>query len=261
MHRFLGEVGTIQIGIMSMKSVVANVVWLSLVCGVVACGAVVEADDDLDPRLKGFSIGKLVRFENVEQSEARRKKLIEFIWPDGLPATRPKVSKVAKDCPELRSIDGSLVDHIELFDVNVSGFDFHSLVYVAFPELPPGKPVRLALVSAGHMGDDPNAALSAGLSDTVNVLLREKFVVAVLQMPQVSWNKDSDGVLADGKKFDVATRGTRGHNDLFGALEKNLKGGVFRFFLEPIVQTINELFERYPDQRGRLIMTGLSGGG
>ena len=171
------------------------------------------------------------------------------------------MSKVPKDCPELSSIDGSLIDHIELFDVNVSGFDFHSLVYVAFPELPPGKPVRLALVSAGHMGDDPNAALSAGLSDTVNVLLREKFVVAVLQMPQVSWNKDSDGVLADGKKFDVATRGTRGHNDLFGALEKDLKGGVFRFFLEPIVQTINELFARYPDQRGRLIMTGLSGGG
>ena len=216
--------------------------------------------DDLDPRLKDFNINGLIRFKNSQQAESRRKKLIEFVWPAGLPTTRPNVSKVDKDCAELRAIDASLIDHIEKFDIDVSGFDFHSLVFVAYPTLPDDKPVRLAIVSAGHMGDDPNAALSAGLSDTVNVLLREKHVVAVMQMPQVSWNKDSDGVLPGGKKFDVATRGTRGHTDLFAALDKDLKGGVFRFFIEPVVQTINELVARYP-KHGGLLMTGLSGGG
>jgi hypothetical protein len=217
--------------------------------------------DDLDPRLNEFDISNLMRIENSEQGEARRNKLIQFIWPEGLPATRPKVSKVANDCPELSSVDRSLIEHLELFDVDVSGFDFHSLVYVAYPDLPADKPVRLAIVSAGHMEDGIENALSLGLSDTVNTLLREKFVVAVVQMPQVSWNRDCDGVLPNKTAFNVATRGTRGHTDLFDALEKDLNGGVFRFFLEPVVQTVNELFAKYPDRRAGLLMTGLSGGG
>lgn len=217
--------------------------------------------EDLDPRLNKFDIGKLVRIESAEQGETHRKKLIQFIWPEGLPTTRPKVSKVAIDCPELSSIDRSLIDHVEMFDIDVSGFDFHSLVYVAYPELPKDKPVRLAIVSAGHMEDGIENALSLGLSDTVNTLLREKFVVAVVQMPQVSWNRDCDGVLANKTAFNIATRGTRGHTDLFAVLEKDLNGGVFRFFLEPIVQTVNELFAKYPDRRAGLLMIGLSGGG
>ena len=57
-----------------MRSFVEYVVLLSLVCGVVACGAVLKADDDLDPRLVDFDIRKLVRIDSADEGEVLRKK-------------------------------------------------------------------------------------------------------------------------------------------------------------------------------------------
>src|SRR5262249_16671564 len=85
------------------------------------------------PKLATFDITNLIRFDDAAGAEARRDKLIHFIWPDGLPTTRPTVTDVAKDCPELSALEPELVDHVRRFDVDVSGFDFHSLVYVAWP--------------------------------------------------------------------------------------------------------------------------------
>ncbi len=100
-----------------------------------------------------------------------------------------------------------------------------------------------------------------GSARSVEALLRERFIVAVMQMPLVGWNHDNDGVLPSQEPFKIETRGTTGHNDLFRALEPKLHGGVFAFFLEPIVQTVNEFSVRYPDGHAGLLMIGLSGGG
>jgi hypothetical protein len=102
--------------------------------------------------------------------------------------------------------------------------------------------------------------LAAGLSDAVNTLLRKGFIVAVVQMPFACWNKDTDGKLPSGHSFNIKKRLTHGHNELFEVVEPELHGGTMRFFIEPIVQTINELLAEEPDCRG-LLMTGLSGGG
>jgi hypothetical protein len=170
------------------------------------------------------------------------------------------VADVPNDSPELASIDASLIDHVQQFDVDVGGLDFHALAYVMHPRHSPPGPVRLAIVFAGHMPEGAENYLSSGLSDSANALLREGFVVAVMQMPLVGWNRDADGVLPNQRGFKIEKRLTTGHNDLFQALEPELHGEVFRFFLEPIVQTLNEWFHQCP-QRAGVLMIGLSGGG
>lgn len=226
---------------------------LSLGCAAVAA-------EPANPKLLDYDIAGLMRFDNSKGAEARRAELIQFIWPEGMPKTRPTVTDVAKDCPELSAVEPDLISHVRRFDVDVSGFDFHSLVYVAYSKTPAKGGTMLAIVHPGHMEAGIDQYLAAGLSDTVNALLRKGFIVAVVQMPLACWNIDTDGKLPSGKTFKVDRRNTGGHNDLFKAVEPELHGGTMRFFIEPVVQTINELLAEKPDTRG-ILMTGLSGGG
>lgn len=214
----------------------------------------------MDPKLVGFDIGPMIRFTTPAEAEQRRAELVRFIWPEGLPATRPQVTSLTEGCPELQSIERTLYDNVDRFDIDVSGFDFHAMAYVAHPTRPADEATRLAIVFAGHMPEGEQNYLNSGLGDSVQALLREGYIVAAMQMPLVGWNADRDGVLPSGMEFSIQSRGTRGHDELFAAVEPELKGGTLRFFLEPIVQTINELQTRHPENAG-VLMIGLSGGG
>jgi hypothetical protein len=218
------------------------------------------AAETANPKLLQYDIAGLIRFDSAQGAEARRAELIHFIWPGGLPATRPTVTDVPKDCPELSAVESDLVSHVRRLDVNVSGFDFHSLVFVAYPRSPAKTGAMLAIVHPGHMQAGVDQYLAAGTGDAVNTLLRKGFIVAVVQMPLACWNIDADGKLPSGQVFKIKKRNTGGHNELFKTLEPELHGGTMRFFLEPVVQTINELLAEESDSRG-LLMTGLSGGG
>jgi hypothetical protein len=218
------------------------------------------AAEPANSKLVDFDIAGLIRFDDAGGAEARREKLIRFIWPAGLPATRPVVTDVPKDCPELSALEPGLVSRVRRFDVDVSGFDFHSLVYVADPRARAKSGPMLAIVHPGHMREGVDQYLAAGLSDAANALLRKGFTVAVIQMPFACWNTDTDGKLPSGQTFKIKNRLTDGHDELFAAVEPELHGGTMRFFLEPVVQTVNELVAEEPASRG-LLMIGLSGGG
>jgi hypothetical protein len=224
-----------------------------------ACAPAATAEP-VKSKLSNFDIAGLIRFDNADGAEARRDKLIRFIWPNGLPATRPAVSDVPTDCPELPALESGLASRVRRFDVDVSGFDFHSLVYVAYPKSPAENGPLLAIVHPGHMPAGIDHYLSDGLSDAANALLRKGFIVAVVQMPLFCWNTDVDGKLPSGQAFKIENPQHDGHDKLFAAVEPELRGGTLRFFLEPVVQTINELLAAEPASRG-VLMTGLSGGG
>lgn len=226
----------------------------------VALACAPAAAEPANSKLSNFDIAGLIRFNNAEGAEARRAQLIRFIWPGGLPTTRPAVTDVPKDCPELSAVEADLVSRVRRFDVDVSGFDFHSLVFVAYPKTPAKSGPLLAIVNPGHMHEGVDQYLAAGLSDAANTLLRKGFIVAIVQMPLACWNKDTDGKLPSGQTFKIRGRLTDGHDELFKAVEPELHGGTLRFFLEPVVQTINELLAEEPASRG-VLMTGLSGGG
>jgi hypothetical protein len=215
--------------------------------------------EELDSRLGNFDIAQLVRFENAEQAEAWRAEMIKFIWPEGLPDTRAQVDESIGECPELGSVDKRLIASIDRYDIEVGATGFESIVFVVHPKQPT-RPARLALVHGGHMPDGHEHGLSLGLSDSIEDLLEHGFIVAAIQMPLVNWNKDTDGKLPSGRKFDIEGRRTRGHDELFAEVEPELKGQTLRFFLEPVVVATNELVARYPDYEA-LLMIGLSGGG
>ena len=221
-------------------------------------------DANLDPRLKAFDISGLVRFSDLEAANQRRDLLIRSIWPGGLPETRPKVQQVALPCVELASVDASLIDRVERFECTIPELDFVGLSFVVFPKMSTtgnaGDQIRLAVVFAGHMPEGAENYLSSGLSRSIEVLLREGYVVAAMQMPVTGWNQDSDGRLPSGATFSVRQRRTAGHDQLLAVTEPELKAGFLRFFLEPFVQTVNELVSRYPHHKG-ILMIGLSGGG
>lgn len=222
----------------------------------IACSGISTRAQDLTA-LKEFTIDGLVRFSDSPQAEATRDRLVHAIWPGGLPTTRPKVVDASHDTPEIGALDKSLVGKVRKFDVDVSGFDWHSTVVVVSPQQASIK--RIGLVHGGHMPEGPAGYLASGLADSANELLRAGYMVALIQMPLVAWNKDNDGKV-DGKSFQVAQRSVPGHNELFEKMEPGLKAGTLRFFLEPIIQTINELTIEIPTQE-QVLMIGLSGGG
>ena len=215
---------------------------------------------ELDPRLANYDISGHVRFQNSSQAEDRRENLIRFIWKAGLPATRPNVAENLPSPEELAAVKQSLISRVDLYTVNVSSMDFQSLAYVAYPATTNSISSQIAIVHAGHMPEDKNRFLEAGLKESIERLLENGFVVAVMQMPLVAWNRDDTGVLPDGSTFQVGKRSVAGHDELFRIVEPILGGATMAFFLEPIVQVTNELLARHPGNTN-LLMIGLSGGG
>ncbi|HXC50250.1 MAG TPA: hypothetical protein VN634_05145 [Candidatus Limnocylindrales bacterium] len=209
--------------------------------------------------LKDFRIDGLVRFHDPIEAEAARERLIHAIWPGGLPKTRPVTHDAAKNSDPLASLDANLIVSATRLDVNVSGFDWHANVYVVVPAADGRLGKKLAIVHCGHMPEGRANYLVFGLSETVNQLLRDGYVVAIMQMPLTAWNRDAEGVV-DGRKIEVDQRSSLGHDELFSKVEPVLRAGTMRFFLEPVAQTVNELLADYPDP-DQLLMIGLSGGG
>lgn len=231
---------------------------IAVLVSIALCSTAAYGQRSIDD-LKDFRINGLVRFHDAQSAEATRHRLIHAIWPGGLPQTRPEVTAVENDAEELASIDRSLFVSAQRYDINVSGFDWISHVFVVHPRSGSEQPAKLAVVHAGHMPEGAAHYLEAGLSDAASQLLRDGFVVALVQVPLAGWNHDADGAI-DGTPFRVSRRLTGGHDELFARVEPTLGAGTMRFFLEPVVQTINELTAQFPDH-GVVLMIGLSGGG
>ena len=66
-----------------------------------------------------------IRFANAEEANARRKTLIRYIWPDGLPTDRqPKVTEDVGEVAfrtHLKGVDPSLVKRLDRLEVTVLG--------------------------------------------------------------------------------------------------------------------------------------------
>jgi hypothetical protein len=71
-----------------------------------------------------------IRFATRSAADARRQALSNYIWAGGLPVnTLPAVTLDIGPTDDLSGISAP-VSQVDLLDVNVSGFDFHSKVYL-----------------------------------------------------------------------------------------------------------------------------------
>jgi len=191
------------------------------------------------PQVPQAPTSELVRFTGDAGAGKARARVLDAIWPDGVPATVPRVEVVAWP-RDLQAVDRARVAKLERATIDVRGFE--STAYILTPHDATGK---VAIVHGGHQADDPALHLDAGLDDLTNGLLENGVKVALMQMPLSSWNRDRTGM-----GVTIGQSQVPGHNELFTKVDGMAAMSVF---LEPVVQMLNLL--------GPATMTGLSGGG
>jgi dienelactone hydrolase len=190
-----------------------------------------------------------IRFKTPAEADARRAKLVEFIWSDGLPKTLPTLARNVKLPVEAIGIDPANVASVDRLEANVSGWNFHALTYLLHPTSKVNAD-RVVIVHQGHAG-----TTESGVGSAANHLLQNGFTVALMQMPLYGWNTD--------RAVEIPSRGRiafRDHGQIINKIALNEDGQGFRLFLEPIVQTINHLVANMKGLKD-IGMVGLSGGG
>lgn len=234
------------------------------VLGIAGCWVLPGAASALPPELAGYDPSRQIRFATTEQADAKRRELITYVWPDGLPADRlPAVTRnIGREvfAGDLGGLDGALAAAVERLDAEVAPYEFHGISYLVRPRAVNANNRRLVMLNSGHRKDGPFAY---GVNDAANRLLDEGFAVLMTDMPLVGFNtchtvKPPDG----GATITIGQRGTAGHNELFDKLATGkLPGGtIFRLFLEPLVQGVNHFLRVTPDAAD-VSFVGLSGGG
>ena len=232
--------------------------------GIAVCWVPLRSASALARELAGYDPSQQVRFATAEQADAKRRELIAYIWPDGLPVnTLPAVTRnIGREvfAGDLGGLDGALASAVERLDAEVAPYDFHGISYLVRPRTVNANNRRMVMLNSGHRKDGPFAY---GVNDAANRLLGEGFAVLMTDMPLVGFNtcntvKPPDG----GATITIGKRGTSGHNEMFDKLTSGkLPGGtIFRLFLEPMVQGVNHFLNETPDATD-ISFIGLSGGG
>lgn len=231
-----------------------------------AATLLVQPAGALPPELAGYDPAGQVRFATPEAADARRRKLVEWIWPGGLPVDAlPQVSRdigLEVFAGELAGIDGARAASVDRLDAEVAPYGFHSVMYLVHPATENANSRRLAIIHSGHRR---KVTEWAGLDAAANRLLAEGFTLLLADMPLYGWNTDNT-VELPGEGGTVTIRHEYSgrpcpHDDLFAKLTPHLPdGAVFRFFLEPVVQGVNHFLKSTPGAED-VTMIGLSGGG
>lgn len=196
-----------------------------------------------------------IRFDTPAQADAARANLVNYIWDGGpigsggLPTTLPSVTTNVAFPSQADGIDQWNVASVDQLDVNVSGYDFHSISYLMHPTNLTNAD-RVIIVHQGHADD-----LDLGVGATANDLLQNGFTVLVMKMPLYGWNTDNTAI--------VPNRGVlvySDHDSMISSTGGGTGGEGFRLFLEPVVQNINYVSATIPGFKD-VNMVGLSGGG
>jgi hypothetical protein len=200
-----------------------------------------------------------IRFHTPAEADAKRQQLINWIWPSGLPTSAlPSVAVNIAFPEDLSGITQSLAVSVDGLDASVMGM--HSISYLIHPTNTASAD-RLVIVHMGHT-NTPAESLGLGIGATVNRLLQKGYCVIIMQMPLNGWNATSaTATPPGGPPVTISGTGTAAHNNIFTKLTPPVlpNGGVFRFYIEPVVQNVNYFKHSTPKLKD-VSMIGLSGG-
>ena len=235
---------------------------LAILLGVMLISAAVADERPKGPPFPYPSNGdpkNQIRFKSPAEADARRKKLVDFIWSQGLPVTALPQVTAGIEFPgdHLAGIDRKLIARVDKLVATFMGLD--SVSYLLHP-VKAAKKNQPVIVHQGHV--PRKESLNYGISDTVNRLLAEGHSVIVMQMPMCGWNADNTIDLPGEKTADLHYHGySDAHNEMFAKVGPPVlaDGGVFRFFFEPVVLNVNHLIKTMGPSP-RVAMIGLSGG-
>lgn len=223
-----------------------------------------QSADTLPAPLQGYDPSGLIRFSTPDQAEAKRRELIRFIWPDGLPThALPKAERnIGSEVfgGDLSGLNAALAASVDRLDADVAPYDFHGISYLVRSSAKTVNNRRLVIINSGHRN---TVAFGQGVNDAANRLLSEGFCVLMSDMPLVGFNTDNTIVRPNEKgSLTLTRRGSAAHDEMFAKLiPAGVPGGaLFRFFLEPMVQGLNDFLSVTPDAVD-VSFLGLSGGG
>ena len=108
--------------------------WVRIACymaGIAGCWVPLQTVSALPPELAGYDPSQQVRFNTVAQADAKRRELIAYIWPDGLPvnalpAVTPMIGREVF-AGDLGGLDGALAAAVERLDADVAPYEFHGI--------------------------------------------------------------------------------------------------------------------------------------
>lgn len=204
-----------------------------------------------------------IRFTNPEQAQQRRRRLIEFIWPDGLPLEQlPKIRQnigLASTGDDLERLDPQRFNQVDRLEADVDGMV--SVAYLLHPRST-GSRQRLVIVHEGHA--PRGRQLQDGIDDAVHYFLSQGCFVCIMQMPLYGWNDDDTLLLtagAEASSGQPSEAPVERHDDIFDAFTAHGRREVeaMHVFLEPVVAAINHWCARTDSDD--IVMIGLSGGG
>lgn len=182
-----------------------------------------------------------ITITSTAEAQAKRAKLIRFIWGDGgFPVNgMPVFIKKNDRSPVPKLVNLKQVDTLRInMEKGLQGVAHHFI---------PKRNSKNRLVIL-HLGHSPTCTFNdgtlnepdVGMRRTLNRLLKEGYPVLAVYMPKVT---------PDDCRWD--------HNALF---QLSVSGNPMKFFMEPTAVSLNYLIKYYPNYRD-IAMIGLSGGG
>jgi hypothetical protein len=240
----------------SLSNVLAGLSAAFLFLVPASAGRAGDVYTELPRELIGYESGKEIHVHSSAEADKLRRSVVDYLWGGaGLPTAKLPTSTTVysgsgalpADVAPLRAANIAAVERLQA-DMD---FRFSTVMYLLHPANT-GNARRLVVVSHGHCADY-NSRFNAGIGSLIDHLLESGFTVLSVQMPLHGWNRQTSFQLPTGK---VAVTN---HDDMVLALEG--KGGsALRFFVEPIVQGVNQFIRTNPRSTD-ISMVGLSGGG
>ncbi len=165
-----------------------------------------------------------------------RLRLIRFIWgQESLPNRMPdKVSPSESPMPNVPNLE-----KVQSITIAMEA----GQQTVAYHYIPRQRTRRLVIVHQGHACETG----AAGVGDLIRDLVRSGYSVLAMNMPRC-------------RPGDCSADCTAAHNEMFASLHV-AHGSPLKFFLEPIVVSLNYLQSRGNEANRDFNMVGLSGGG
>ena len=211
---------------------------------------------ELPPELVGYDSRGEIHIHSAKEADALRQKVIDYMWggaglPTGKLPTSTTVYSGSGALPgDLAGLNAANIAGADRLQANMD-FGYSTAMYLLHPTNT-ANARRLAIVTHGHCANY-DSRFDAGIGTLIDHLLNSGFSVLAMQMPLHGWNKQTSFQRPTG------TVTANDHDEIVGKLEG--KGGsALRFFIEPVVQGINQFVHINPGSTDST-MIGLSGGG
>ena len=213
-----------------------------------------QSELESDPRVQIHqdisSIENLISFEKVSDIENTKQDLIEYIWNDSkLPKNSVPIHEININDPISSKLQN--LERIDSFTVEMN-YGMNSISYLFLAKNTNDK---LIIFHQGHNAISLNGFDNHSFDQDISLIqnfLDDDYSVLIFSMPGKGMNNEP---IIKHEKFGTLKLNSHDHFELLES--ENFH--PLRFFLEPVVITLNQIEKNYSFEKFSMI--GISGGG